>query len=262
MIAGIFHQGSGLGNQLFRYITTRTLAADKGLPFGMVNPEGFKGKEFMNLDFGEPVPGAYSIELPSGKAYVDIEGFSLFEEKRVEENGVDIRSYDPEINFIGPNTIIDGEFQDEKYWGHRIYEINKWLGVEPLGMPNDTCVIGFRGGEFAAIPELFLPKEYYVEAMERMLAKNYYMKFVCVTDDPKTAALMLPPEVEITHDIATDWRMIRNAKYLIISNSSFYILPALLNRNAEEVIAPRYWARRNTGVWALPCNYYRRFTYI
>jgi len=56
--------------------------------------------------------------------------------------------------------------------------------------------------------------------------------------------------------------MIRHAKNLIIANSSFYILPALLNRRAEEVIAPKYWARRNTGVWATRQNFYRKFTYI
>ena len=43
MIAGIFHKGSGLGNQLHRYVMTRCLSLDKGMEFGMVNPELFKG---------------------------------------------------------------------------------------------------------------------------------------------------------------------------------------------------------------------------
>ena len=51
-------------------------------------------------------------------------------------------------------------------------------------------------------------------------------------------------------------------KHLIIANSSFAILPALLNENVKEVITPRYWARPNTKVWALPQNYYKQFTYI
>ena len=262
MIAGIFHQGSGLGNQLFRYVTTRVIADEKGLPFGMVAPENFKGSSFMTLDMGQQVPSTYMIETGTGKVTIDVNDYKLFEEKKVVENGVDIRSYDPEINFIEDNTIIDGEFQDDKYWGHRLYDINKWLSVEPLGMPDNVCVLGFRGGEFSIFPDLFLPQSYWLEAMDRMLKLDYNMKFVCVTDDPATAASVLPPEVKITHDIATDWRMIRHAKHLIISNSSFYILPSLLNRHAKDIIAPRYWARHNIGTWAMPSNYYKRFTYI
>lgn len=262
MIAGIFHQGSGLGDQLFRYITTRVIAEEKGVDFGMINPDGFKGKDFMKLDMGLPVPVKYTIEQPTGKAYFDVENFSLWEEKAIYEDGLDIRSYDPEINFLSDNTIIDGSFEDEKYWGHKLYDINRWLTVEPLSMGNDICVIGFRGGEYAAIPELFLPKSYWREAMDEMLKINYNMKFICVTDDPQTAALVLPEEVKITHDIGMDWRQVRNAPYLIIANSAFYVLPALLNRRAKKIIAPRYWARYNEKKWARPASYYKRFSYI
>lgn len=262
MIAGILHQGSGLGNQLFRYVATRVKAEELGVPFGMVNAGGFKGASFMDIDLGQPVPGTFTIEAGTGKAFIDIEGFNLFEEKATNENGLDIRSYDPEWNFITDNTVIDGEFQDDKYFGHKLYDISKWLKTEHLDIPDDWCVIGFRGGEFTVFPDLYLTREYWETAIERMLRKNYHMKFVCVTDDPVSARAMLPEHVKITHEIGTDWRMIRYAKNLIISNSSFYILPALLNRRAEEVIAPRYWARRNTGVWATPGNYYKRFTYL
>ena len=263
MIAGIFHAGSGLGNQLHRYVATRVLAADKGLEFGMVNPGAFKGSHFMNLDMGKPVPGNYVVEPGTGKVFIDIEGMELFEEKKViDENGVDIRGYDPEFNFVNDNTVIDGEFQDERYFEHRLWEINEWLGVEPLKMPNNVCVIGFRGGEFATIPDLFLPGSYWNEAMQMIRKRDPYIRFVCVTDDPDTARSVLPPGVEITHDIADDWRMIRNARYCIISNSSFYILPSLLNKHAKLIIAPRYWARYNTKTWALPQNYYKRFTHI
>ena len=239
MIGGIFHQGSGLGNQLFRYVATRVLAEDKGLDFGMVAPEHFKGASFMKLDMGTPIVCSWSIA--DGGKVIPISSMASFEEKKVMENGVDIRGYDPEINFVPNNTIIDGEFQDDKYFGHRLSDVNKWLRVEQLGMPNDVCVIGFRGGEITGIPEL---------------------RFLAVTDDPESARAFLPEEVRITHDISEDWRKIRYAKYLIIANSSFYILPSLLNDRAEHIIAPRYWARRNTGVWALPQNFYRRFHYV
>ena len=43
MIAGIIHNGSGLGNQLHRYIMTRVLAMDKNLDWGFIGKENFKG---------------------------------------------------------------------------------------------------------------------------------------------------------------------------------------------------------------------------
>ena len=59
MIHGLIHPGSGLGNQLHRYVATRVLALDKGYDFGMVAPELFKGKDFMDLDIGKPMHFRY-----------------------------------------------------------------------------------------------------------------------------------------------------------------------------------------------------------
>lgn len=267
MIAGIFHKGSGLGNQLFRYITTRVLALDKGYDWGMIGANDFKGGSFMHIDRGFVFKG-------------EINNFQKFEEKKIVENGVDIRGYDPEVNFVEDNTIIDGEFQDERYWGHRLSEIREWLKVEPLEMPDDLCIINFRGGEFAQFPDLFLTKEYWDEAIKLMDAKYpakvgdtvWQMRYEVHTDDPVTARQFFPNfkivENQMTtsdkryDQIALNWRSIRYAKHSIIANTSFAILPALLNEDVKEVIAPRYWARRNTKVWALPQNYYKKFTYI
>ena len=260
MISGIFHTGSGVGNQLHRYVATRVLAADKGYTFGMVAPENFKAASFMNLDMGLPVPASWTVA--DGGRVVPISSMASWEEKKIVENGVDIRGYDPEFNFVRDNTIIDGEFQDEKYFEHRLDQVNEWLKVPYLGMPDDMCVLGFRGGEFRSDPDLFLTREYWHAAMKQMRKLDRTMKFTAVTDDPEFASTFLPPEVKVMHDVATDWRMIRHAKYLIISNSSFYILPSLLNGRARKIIAPRYWARRNTGTWATRSNFYRRFTYI
>ncbi len=254
MITGIFHQGSGLGNQLHRYVATRVRAKDLGVEFGMIyqndesgKEEGFKGKSFMDLDLGkDPWPETF---------------FGKFEEKKVIEDGVDIRGYDPEFNFIEDNTVIDGEFQDERYWAHRAEEVDKWLSVAEIEIPDDVCVIGFRGGEYEGVPDLFLPMSYWHEAMREMLKINPNMKFEVHTDDPKTAwSFFNDTTTKIIHDIEINWRSMRYAKYAIIANSSFYILPRWLRNGVT--IAPRYWARHNTGVWALSQNYYSRFKYI
>ena len=258
MIAGIFHQGSGLGNQLFRYITTRTVAVDKGYEWYMFNPQNFKGNFFP------------SIELPPIEKYPKHE----FVEKKVVENGVDIRSYDPEINFVQDDTCIDGEFQDDKYWRHKLPEIDTWLAVEPITwkpkyLKDHLCAIGFRGGEYYSDPNLGLPKSYFDEAIQIVKEINPEMHFEVETDDPDMARQFFPdipitPNDRLAHSshshMGYNWRVMRYAKYAIIANSSFYILPRILNGGLT--IAPRYWARYNTKTWALPSNYYKEFTYI
>ncbi len=247
MIAGIFHQGSGLGNQLARYVMTRTLALDKGTDFGMLFPHNFKGSSFMNLDMGK---------TPMNLQY------QFHEKKTVNEEGQDIRDYDWEgILHIKDNTLIDGEFQGEKYYEHHLDKIREWLKVEPLELPDDLCIIGFRGGEYVGVRDLFLPQEYWDKGIEEMKKINPNMRFQVHTDDVETAQQFFP-DFECIHDIGLNWRSVRYAKYLLIANSSFYILPSLLNEGVNKVIAPGFWAGHNKGLWQLKQNVYNRFTYI
>lgn len=277
MIVGIFHQGSGLGNQLHRYVATRVRAADLGVDWDMVfNPDGsgkeagFKGKSFMDIGWKETeqkrAVAIYSstdpIERPNNS-------YDIFTEKstRDDVSGVDIRSYDPEFNFIEDGTLIDGEFQDERYWAHREKEVSEWLKVEPLEVPDDTCTIAFRGGEFALYPDLFLTKGYWEQGINMMRGINAEMKFEVHTDDAPLAERffsdylnLFKSDFKVIHDIGVNWRSLRYAKHAIISNSSFAILPRWLRNGVT--IAPRYWGRRNTKIWSLPQNYSKRFTYL
>jgi hypothetical protein len=258
MIAGIFHGGSGLGDQLFRYITVRTLAEDKGFDFAMVNPEDFKGDFFQC-----PIPQfVRSADDPP-----------KFLERDVRESGDDIRSFDPEINFVRDGTVIDGSFEDFKYWGHNLDNINKWLSVEPLDLPDDLCVVGFRGGEYSLFRDLFLPGEYYDMAIAEKRRINPNMRFQVHTDDTLTARKYFPDfeiveNQQVSHskhtNMALNWRSMRFAKHAIIPNSAFFIIPRLLRHNDGEshTIAPRYWAGYNQKIWKRPACFYKPFSYI
>lgn len=264
MIASIMHKGSGLGNQLFRYVTVRCLALDKNLEFGVVAPSNFKGDSFMNLDMGKKGYIPFDLEEPSGKVIPRFTRSNLEHiilERLWEEN---TPYYNPEINYVEDNTIIDGNFEDSRYWEHRIDEINEWLKVGRVDVPDDICVIGFRGGEYVGIPELFLPKEYWDRAIELMRKENPNMKFEVHTDDSRTAKQFFP-DFECITDIEINWRAIRYARHAIIANSSFYVLPRLLRDNDEKysiTISPKYWNRYNTKKWEFPQNYYKQFIHI
>ncbi len=230
MIKSIFHKGSGLGNMLHRYVAARCLALDKGEDFGMVATDLFKGKDFLNLDMGVE-DNEYTIEYPAGKV--------------IPRN---------------PEGVIDGEFQGEEVWEKHIDKVREWLDVEPIEIDDNVCVINFRGGEYVGVPDLFLTYEYWELAMKKMLEINPFMRFEVHTDDP-VAARRFFPGLEIYSDTALNWKAIRYAKYLILSNSSFAILPAHLNDDTT-VIAPKYWARYNTKECINPDNNYKKFTYI
>lgn len=247
MIASIFHNGSGLGNQLHSYVMARVLALDKGTKFGMLQPENFKGASFMRLDMGMPVKGIVH---------------EYHEKKVCNESGHDIRGYDWKgLLNVHDNTLIDGYFQGEKYYTHHGDKVRNWLKVEPLEIPPYVCIINFRGGEYVGVPDLFLPQSYWDNAIDKMRKINSDMIFEVHTDDSATAEQFFP-DFKIVQDIEINWRAIRYAPYLILSNSSFAIFPALLNEKVRKIIAPLYWAGHNKGYWQLEQNQYKKFTYI
>jgi len=234
MIYSLIHPGSGIGNQLFRYVAGKVMARDRFEDYSAIGRGNFKGESFMDLDFGLENDIRYRVEMPAGKIVIT----------------------EPDIN----GYIIDDEFQSPLFWQHRLDEVDKWLKVEPINIPDGTCVIGFRGGEFAVYSELFLRRDYWDDAIERMQSIGV-TNFEVHTDDPNEM-LKLFPHYKVIQDISINWRSIRYAKHLIISNSAFGILPALLNENAKMIIAPRYWSRRNIKQWISPQNYYKKFSYL
>ena len=260
MLIGILHPGSGIGDQLFSYIAARVRAADLGVDFGFVGREFFKGKDFMQLDWGKEVDEGleFRLEHPTGRV------FPAFNCKFFR---ADKPHFDPDFDFIQDDTIIDGYgAQDTRYFGHRMDDIREWLAIRSnfcdYDEIDDVCVINFRGGEFKAIPELFLTRDYWDLAVGTLIAKyDDRLKFEVHTDDPEAAKQMFPA-FPVFSGIELNWRSIRHAKHLIISNSAFAIIPALLNENVQEIIAPKYWNRRNIGKWNWPMNYYKKFTYI
>lgn len=263
MIAGIFHEGSGLGDQLFRYITVRTLAETKGYEWGMIGGENFKGKGFLEI--------AYTSRGNQFGGVLPPDNVPTWMEKDVrDQNGNDIRSYDPEINFVQDDTIIDGSFEDYRYWGHNLHTIDSWLRVEPLELNPNTCVISHRGGEYKLYKDLYLPDSYWRYAVLKMWEINPSMTFVVQSDDTEEAKRIFPnfeiienPPIghSLHENMGLNWRYIRYAPYLIVGNSAFSIIPSLLSP-AKIIYAPKYHAGYNVGIWKRPACYYDRYTYI
>lgn len=265
MIVTELYNGQGLGNQLWSYVVTRMLALNKGLDFGIMSPEKFKGNEFMNLDFGKEVKGGSGPEggppktLPQG-----ILNYYIEKDIWYEKYNCDIRDYDPGLLSINDNTKIEGYFQSEKFISHRKNEIRDWLRVKKEYdcydfCHDDICILNIRGGEYKGNYDLILKKKYWTDAISHMLRINSKLEFVIITDDVKYAQQILPEYQAYHFNIGKDYSVIKNSKYLILSNSSFAFFPAWTSETVKHVIAPKYWARHNIsdGFWACAFNLYR-----
>lgn len=272
VIATELLKGQGLGNQLFCYITTRCLAKELGCDFSILNRgilanniHSNKGMYFMDLDCG--------LELQKEdfqKVYHEKEDRIYIGNSMHDiEHGCYITGEDKELWNLKDSTLLYGNLQAEAYFGKYREQIREWMKVKPEYDRHEysrenLCIINIRGGEYTSNPELFLRRRYWLDAMAVMRQKRSDMEFMVVTDDLAAAKRILP-EVEAFHfDLAGDYTVIKNAHYLILSNSTFAFFPTFTSDTVKYIIAPKYWARHNVsdGYWASEQNIYSNFVYL
>ncbi len=264
MLSTEFIHGQGLGNQLFCYVTTRMLAHKLGYDFGIgglrnagdsrVNKKGFY---FMNLDYGKEVSDSLSR--------YDEYRHALWTDSQLK---TDIRLTDKKLLSISDNTTIYGNLQSEEYFGDRLDLIKEWLKVKEEYEHMDTngkniCVMNFRGGDIIGNPGAWLPRSYWINAIDNMLQYNPNMEFCIVTDDVKAANAMLPEYTAYHDEIAWDYVAIKNAKNVICSVSTFACFPLWTSETLEYCISPKYCNDFNNsqGWWSLGCAIHSYPTY-
>lgn len=274
MIGTEFIPGYGLGNQLFFYITTRCIALEKGVDFGFVNPgqignvfHSNKGMYFMDpIDLGKEIP---RDEMKNYKIYHEQDDrLFMGNSKHDMSNGCYISGVDKGLMEVEDGTIIYGNMQAQEYFDKYRDLIREWLHVKEEAesyeyTADDLCIINLRGGEYTDHPELYLDRKYFLNAIKNMKKINPAMRFMVITEDEEAAKKVLP-EYECHHfDMGKDYVTIKNARYLILSNSSFSLVPVMSSTELKKAIAPKYWARHNIsdGFWSSEQNIYSFLTY-
>jgi hypothetical protein len=271
MIGTEFLNGQGFGNQLFCYVIARCVALDNNCEFGTVGQGLFgaprwnqKGTYFMDIDLG------VDSEKSDFKNVYSERSIRCFFDTCLHDktHGCDISPFDEDLPRVPDGTLIYGNMQSEKYFIHRKDEIKKWLKIKPEYdfydfYQDDLCIINIRGGEYSGLKELFLERKYWLNGIDNMRKINPMMRFLIITDDPKAAKKVLPEVTAYHFDLAKDYVSIKNAKYLLLSNSSFAFFPAFTSETIEFIIAPKYWARHNVsnGYWATGQNIYTGWNY-
>jgi len=91
------------------------------------------------------------------------------------------------------------------------------------------------------------------------------MKFIVISDDPECASWFMPFQIPVFHiEIGFDFYVVNQAKWLIISNSTFGWWAAWLNNTANKILAPKYFAAHNfsNGFWSVGESYTKKFSYL
>ena len=265
-------KGQGLGNQLFCYVTTRCIAARHGYEFSILGSETLAnnihsncGLYFMDLDFG-----VSSKKEDYKREYWEKEDrLFLPNSKHDLTHGAYVTGTDEALQNIEDNVLIGGNMQAEDYFLDYKEQIKQWLKVKPEYdcydySREDLCILHLRCTDYMDSPELFLQKKYWLNGMRNMRKINPDMQFMIVTNDVKEAEKFLPGIKAYNFDLAKDYAILKNAKYLLMANSSFTYFPALTSEVGQYVIAPKYWARHNVsdGYWASEQNIYEGFHYM
>jgi hypothetical protein len=275
MIITEMHNGQGFGNQLFCYVTTRCIAVDKGVEFGLKSSQNLGGwgadhdvSSFMDLYLGEPIDESKIVNFyRENEVRLKINNGQF--DRHDEILGCDIRSFDHNLVNVPDNTHIEGLMQSEDYFYHRKEEVKQWLKVKPEYdcydfFSDNICVLQIRyyGNDVA----VQLSRDYWVRAIYHMLSINPDMVFIVITNDKEYVEDLLPELKDniLSFSMGKDYAIVKNAKYLILGNSSFPFFAAWTSEVNKFTIAPKYWARHNVsdGYWCLDYNMYRGWYYI
>ena len=274
MLGTEFINGQGLGNQLFCYVTARAVALENGYEFGTAGQERFavnihnnRGMYFMDVDLGHAIS---EEDKKKFNVYHDVETrLYIGNSKHDLTHGCYVAGADPGIHHVEDNTLIYGNMQAESYFIKYLPQVRQWLKVKPEYdsyeySKENLCIINMRGGEYTGSPELLINPKYWINGMKEMRKIRPDMEFMIITDDVKTAEKLLPGIKAYHFDIGKDYVTLKNAHYLLLSNSSFACLPAHTSETLKYAIAPKYWARHNVsdGYWASEQNIYSLFHYM
>lgn len=264
-------KGQGLGNQLFCYITTRCIAMRNGCDYSILGGETLAnnihsqcGLYFMDLEMGVP-----SKKEDYAKVYYEKDDRLYIPNSQHDiEHGCYITDTDEVMLNMSETALMYGNMQAEDYYLPYKEEIKKWLAVKPEYecyeySQDDLCIIHLRCTDYMNSPELFLRKKYWLDGMKNMKKINPNMRFMIITNDVKEAEKLIPGVKAYNFDLAKDYSIIKNAKYLLLANSSFAYFPAFTSDTVKTIIAPKYWARHNVsdGYWASEQNIYDGWTY-
>ena len=148
-----------------------------------------------------------------------------------------------DVELPAGNWNLSGHFQSTKYFKHCLDEVRWQLRMKGEPEQNDYCAVHWRAGDYTC-EQGYHPRmtmDYYKPAMAMFPTGQ---KFLVFSDDIESAKKMFGNAAEYSEgkDYLTDFKLLKNCRHFIISNSSFSALAAVLGEAEDkQVVAPRPW---------------------
>jgi len=250
--------GQGLGNQLWAYAAVRSISERLGFGFLLMGSDQFKGFDFLAIS------DHINISLEVYNHAKKLNNPTYYERQYYDpELKLFSTHFDKEVLELGSSHNLMGYFQSEDYFFGDTEKLKSYFSIDSNilqknTIPQDICVLNLRGGEYKRFKDLILPFSYWQNAQSNMMELYGVNKFVVVTDDYNYGKALFPEYEIISGNVGDCYAVLNNAKYIVVSNSSFSYFPIKTNLNSPVVIAPQYWSRFNNpyGRWAAPANLY------
>ena len=258
MIKIKFREGQGLGNQLWLFASSKSIAEKLNFDLKIESIDNFKGIDFIELDIKDPICNDSEDS-----------NYSIFNERTYYDSDLNyvISDFDENVLNIKNNTTLEGLYQSEKYFFGDLEKLKRYIKIDKNIVKSnlvdkDICVLNIRGGEYKRHKNFILSKNYWLNAMHNFRQKYLIKKFLIVTDDYLYSRALFPNMEIIHNDIKKCYATIYNCSNIIVSNSTFSYFPCVTGRK-KNIIAPMYWARpiKNKGRWISPANIYKNWFY-
>jgi len=225
-----------LGNQMWQYAVTRTIAETNGFDFALDG--NFLGKTLFDCDLGQefnPAAVRHRFKEPYNQAYI------------------------PKLLAIRDGTELNGFFQCENYIRNNKQNVLNWFRFKKdySDLGDVEGIIQFRGTDYKKGfygGAFYLPKSYYDFCLDKMKKLYGNIRYTVITEDVPAAKKRFPQFEVPQLSEGPQQFLLRNAKHLIISNSSFGWWGAWLNEKAKTIICPKFWLRYNQGDYWWPRN--------
>jgi Glycosyl transferase family 11 len=174
-------------------------------------------------------------------------------------------------------TFVDGGYyQNSSFWATlfptALFRIKATLRDAARSYLDSICAVGLRPsfvhvrrGDYLThidygLEDLSLPASFYHTAIRELALRVGERHLVFVTDDPAWVDenfRNITGKTVVSLEAAMDFAIMAECAGGILSNSTFSLTAALMLKNPDVVIAPKYWFGFRVGIWYPPMIHFQ-----
>lgn len=144
--------------------------------------------------------------------------------------------------------LLDGYWQSEKYFEHCVEEVAALFPFEYDRVMHSTVALHVRMGDYKNFPDHHpvVTKEYVKKSLDIVLGETNAKQVIILSDEPGLAKALVQtryypgvlfslPNCGTRTDL-DDFQTMLSCEHLIISNSTFSLMAAILNKRPDKIV--------------------------